>query len=89
MYRIMMPTIASRMVQEVDRSGPLTRNSLQKITRRLITVKSVSPAGSALYMTLFRKWPWIRFRLNSSDMTNAGMPIVNMLISDICDGSSG
>ena len=80
---------ALALVQAVERSVPLTLNSLQKMTRRLITVKSVSPAGSALYMTLFIKCPWIRFLLNSSDMTKAGMPIVNMLISDTCEGSSG
>ncbi len=50
---------------------------------------SVIPAGSARSMTLVMKRPRIRSRFGSIASRNPGTPMVNMLISEIWDGSSG
>ena len=47
------------------------------------------PAGVAILKTFARKLPLIRALFGSSERINDGIPIVNILISVICDGSNG
>ena len=51
--------------------------------------KSVRPAGRAVSSTLVIKCPLMMFLLGSSASRNPGTPMVNILISEICDGSRG
>ena len=55
LYSIINPTIATRIVHEVDRQSESTPNSRQNITSPLTARKSVRPAGNAFTMTFVRK----------------------------------
>ena len=89
LYKIIKPTIATRIVHEVETHAASTPNSRQKITSPLTTAKSVSPAGSAFTSTFVRKCPRIWFLFGSNARKNDGIPIVNILIKDTWDGSNG
>lgn len=51
--------------------------------------KSVSAAGQGRVRMFVIKWPAIRFLFGISESRKPGIPIVNILISEIWDGSSG
>ena len=81
--------MASSMVAAVEMSVEFTPNVLPKITRAPTASASVMAAGRAFRNTFVRKCPRIRFLLGSMARKKAGMPMVNILISEIWDGSSG
>ena len=87
--KIINPTIASNMVAAVAISSDGSPNTLPHTTSAAIARASVSPAGRAFKNTFLRNFPSILLPLDSMARKNAGIPILNMLISDICDGSSG
>ena len=77
------------IVAAVEISAELTPNVRPNMTSAPTASTSVSAAGSAFKNTFVRKCPLIIFLFGSSARKNAGTPIVNILISEICDGSSG
>ena len=87
--RIIKPTIASRSVEAVEISSLLNPKTRPKTVRKPTKRTSVKPAGSAFKNTLVRKCPCIIFLLGSIASKNAGIPIVNIPIREICEGSSG
>lgn len=89
LYKIMNPTMARSMVAAVEMSLAPTPKVCPNTTSAPTASTSVSPAGSAFKNTLVRKCPLMTSSFGCSARKNAGMPIVNMLISDICEGSSG
>ena len=86
---IMNPTTARSIVPAVAMSSLGRLNTCPQITSAPTDNTSVSPAGNAFNMTFTIKFPSIRFLFGSSASRNPGNPMVNMLMSDICDGSSG
>ena len=88
-YKIINPMMDISIVLAVDTSAPLISNSALKITTLLTIIKSVKLAGNALYNTFVINFPCIGFLLFSKARKNAGIPIVNILINDICDGFNG
>ena len=89
LYRIINPTIASSMVAAVEMSVESTPKVRPKTTRAPTASASVTAAGSAFRNTFVRKCPLMIFLFGSRARKNAGTPIVNILISEICDGSNG
>ena len=87
--RIINPTIASRNVAATEMSTSATLNVLPKTTSAAMAKKSVRAAGIALNTTLRRKFPSILRWLASIARKNAGIPILNILISEICEGCRG
>ena len=87
--RIMKPTRATSMVQEVEIHSALISKTCPNTTRELTLIKVVMPAGAAILNTFPKKEPLIRFLLGSRDRTKDGTPMVNMLIRVIWDGFSG
>ena len=77
------------MVAAVEISVEFTPKVLPNTTSAPTARTSVSAAGMAFRQTLVRKCPLIIFLFGSSARKNAGMPIVNILIRDTCEGSSG
>ena len=89
LYRIMNPTMASSMVAAVEISVEFTPKVLPKTTSAPTAAASVIAAGSAFRNTFVRKCPLMIFLFGYIARKNAGIPIVNILISEIWDGSSG
>ena len=85
----MNPTIARSMVAATEISAESTPNVSPNFTNAPTASASVIAAGSALRNTLVRKWPRIMFLLGSMARKKAGTPMVNILISEIWDGSNG
>ena len=81
--------MASSIVAAVEISVEFTSNVRPKITNAPTASASVSAAGRAFKNTFVRKCPLIIFLFGSRARKNAGTPMVNILISDICEGSSG
>ena len=73
----------------VEISSEPTANSWPKTTSVATIKKSVSAAGRARVRMFVIKWPAIRFLFGISESRKPGIPIVNILISEIWDGSSG
>ena len=85
----MNPTSATSIVLDVEIHSLFISKTSPNITRELTLINVVIPAGAAVLNTLVRNLPFIRLLLGSRDTTKDGMPMVNMLISVICDGVSG
>ena len=83
------PVAASSMVAAVAMSSCGSENTSPQTTSAPTASTSVSPAGRAFSSTFRRKFPCIRSLFGSSAKRKPGMPMVNALISEICDGSSG
>ena len=81
--------MASSTVAAVEISSEPTANSWPKTTSVATIKKSVSAAGRARVRMFVIKWPAIRFLFGISESRKPGIPIVNILISEIWDGSSG
>ena len=87
--RMMNPTIRSNIVAAVEISVVFTSNVLPNTTSAPTISTSVRPAGNAFRNTLVRKCHCILSLFGWNARKNPGTPIVNMLISDIWDGSIG
>ena len=86
---IMKPTTAISNVEAVAISVDGILKTCPHITSADTAKKSVNPAGNAFNSTFPRKWPLILDLLGSSASKNPGIPIVNILINDTCDGING
>ena len=87
--KIMNPTSPTRMVQAVEMHTGSISNTCPKTTKELTLIKVVIPAGAAILKTLPKNVPLIKFLFGSRESTKDGMPMVNILISVICDGFNG
>lgn len=86
--RMMNPTIRSNIVAAVEISVVFTPNVLPNTTSAPTISTSVRPAGNAFRNTLVRKCP-VFFLYLAGTPGRIRYSIVNMLISDIWDGSIG
>ena len=82
LYKIINPTIDKSIVHAVDISVSFTSNTCPNTTSAPTTNTSVIPAGSAFIKTFVRKLPCIMFLFGCNAKKNAGIPIVNILISE-------
>ncbi len=87
--RIMKPTTESTSVAIVPMLASDIQNTSPHTTSAPTAITSVSPPGSAFSMTLVIKCPFILSLFCSSANKNPGTPMVNILMSDTCAGSSG
>ena len=78
-----------RMVEAVAISVGATLKILPKYIIAPTTSTSVSAAGRAFSRIFVMNLPRMRSRFGMNDRKNAGSPIVNTLMSEICEGMRG
>ena len=89
LIKIINPTTASNSVAAVAISADGSEKTSPHITSAPTTKTSVSPAGSAFNKTFLINFPLIRSLFGSNASKNPGIPIVNILINEMCAGSRG
>ena len=86
---IISPTILRRIVEAVEISVCSELNTFPNLTISPTTIVFVSPAGSAFMRILFMNFPLMRSLFGIWERKNAGIPMVNILMSEMCAGFSG
>ena len=87
--KIINPTMARSIVPAVEMSVSPSPNVCPKTAMAATASTSVRPAGRAFNTTFVRKCPLITSLFGWNARKNPGIPIVNILISEICDGCNG
>ena len=83
------PTIESKSVAAVEMSEFSKLNALPQKTSAPTANTSATPPGIAFLKTFGRNLPSIRDFSGSNAKKNPGIPIVNIVINETCEGSSG